>query len=1142
MTKLNTFLKRLLSIFVAANIAVFAIVLLSVQQSRQNHEERARSAAENLSQLLSQNISGMVKRVDLGLLTTADEIERQAASGPISEQAINTFIARQHQRMPELDALRFADEHGIIRFGVGVESGSHISVIDRDYFLSLREKPNSRLVISKPIIGRVSGHWSITFARRCNKPDGSFGGVVYAVVFVSRISQMFSELVLGSKGVVSLRDLDLSMIARYPMPTGANAGIGNKIISPDFAENLRLHPDHGDYVAPTGLDGINRVVSYRRMTDYPAYIIVGLASDDYLVEWRKETQRFVLLAALFCITTLTLGWFLWKAWQRQGQSMATIAASQQSLREAQQIANLGHFTYDLKTGRWSSSDILDGIFGITNEYPHDRQHWMELAEADSRQELEAYVSTVIERRLPFEREYCIVRPSDGQRRWVHAKGNLQFDMHGIPASVVGTIQDITERIQAEERIKSLLAEQELIFDNAHVGIVMVRHRQIIKCNRRQAEIFGYAAPEDIEGKLTQILFCSPEQFKQVGEQLYGMLARLGFAEGEVEMCRQGGERIWIMLTGRPLDPATVDAGSIWVYNDITERKRTEVELRIAAAAFESQEGMVITDAEGVILRVNHAFTLATGYTAEEAVGQNPRILKSDRHDPDFYREMWESIVSTGGWQGEIWDRRKNGEEYPKWLTISAVKDEQGQVTNYIGTQLDITERKIAEDRIKELAFFDQLTGLHNRFSLHERLEQSLELAKRNARKMAVMLIDLDHFKTINDTLGHQAGDKLLVQVALRLNASVRQSDLVARLGGDEFVIVLPDIDSPTDVAHVADKITTKLTEPYLIDGQELRTSPSIGICLYPGDAVDSQDLLKKADVAMYHAKANGRGNYQFFTEEIQVSAVKRLAIEAELRVALAQRQLVLHYQPQLDLRTGRLVGVEALVRWQHPERGMIPPMDFIPIAEECGLIAPIGDWVLQEACRQLAEWRGSGIEHIRMSVNLSASQFLDRELPDRIHALLQQYGLETDKLDLEVTESMSMDSPSDTIALMKKLREQGLSMSIDDFGTGYSSLAYLKMFPISTLKIDRSFVKDIETDQNDADICDVTVLLAHKLGLDVVAEGVETETQLKYLLSIGCEKVQGYFISKPLQKDMVGRFIKGYQPMTGLGTIDVWTN
>jgi diguanylate cyclase (GGDEF)-like protein/PAS domain S-box-containing protein len=578
-----------------------------------------------------------------------------------------------------------------------------------------------------------------------------------------------------------------------------------------------------------------------------------------------------------------------------------------------------------------------------------------------------------------------------------------------------------------------------------------------------------------------------------------------------------------------------------VFEDITARKKVEESTRLMATVFSgSEEANMITDAENRIITVNPAFCRLTGYSLDEVRGKNPSFLSAGITPREIYIVMWEALSRDDRWEGELWDKRKSGEIYPKWLSISTVRDSEGKVSNYIGTFVDIAERKAAEERMRHLAHFDVLTGLPNRANLQERLPQMLSFAKRNSKQMALMLIDLDRFKVINDTLGHHAGDELLMQVAQRLSLCVRESDMIARLGGDEFVVVLPVVDGPADAAHVAGKIVNSISQPYAFESSEMRTSPSIGICLYPDDAADIGDMLKNADVAMYHAKSLGRNNYQFFTEAMQIAALQRMSIESDLRRALEQHQFVLHYQPQLDLRSGRVSGVEALVRWEHPQRGLVPPMDFIPIAEETGLIVPLGDWVLREACRQLSTWQARGIAGIEMSVNLSASQFLDPQLPVRIRDMLKEYNLSAGSLDLEITESMSMSSPAATIAAMDILIEHGMSLSIDDFGTGYSSLAYLKLFPIRTLKIDRSFVKDIETDTNDAEICDVTVLLAHKLGLDVVAEGVETEAQLKYLHSIGCEKIQGFLISKPLPADEAEVFLRNEAPMEGLGTIDLW--
>jgi diguanylate cyclase (GGDEF)-like protein/PAS domain S-box-containing protein len=705
-----------------------------------------------------------------------------------------------------------------------------------------------------------------------------------------------------------------------------------------------------------------------------------------------------------------------------------------------------------------------------------------------------------------------------------------------------TLHDISARRQAESALRESEARFRSIFEWANAGIAFTDAAGNVEmANESLSRLLGYSSDELLGmnfGPLTH-----PDDLAQEMVFFDEILAgKRNEYHLEKRYFRKDGSELWADLTVNVIrDEAGLPVNFVGLVADISDRKQSEESLNLMAKVFTtSGEGIVITDAKSNIVATNDAFTRLTGYSEDEVVGRNPRILSAGRTPPEVFARMWADLTQHGSWEGELWDRRKTGEPYQKWLSINAVRDRKGRITHYIGSFTDITERKTSEERMLFLAHHDALTQLPNRLSLQERLESAIQTARRGNTRLALMLIDLDRFKAINDTLGHHIGDQLLIEVANRLLESVRETDVVARFGGDEFIVLLTGIEAPGDAVHVADKIVRSVSAPYMIAGNDLRTSPSIGICIYPDDAEEIGDLIKSGDVAMYHAKAKGRGNYQFFTEELNQAVIKRQSIEADLRTALEQQQFVLHYQPQLDLRSGRIVGLEALIRWQHPVRGLVPPVSFISIAEETGLIIPLGDWVLREACRQLKAWQDQGVTDLRMSVNLSASQFLDKELPLRIRAILEEIDLEPRYLDLEVTESMSMASPDDAIEMMRSLAETGMTLSIDDFGTGYSSLAYLKLFPIHSLKIDRSFVKDIETDANDAEICDVTVLLAHKLGLEVVAEGVENEAQLKYLISIGCEKYQGYFLSKPLPAEAAMSFIKAHVPMPEVGQVDLW--
>lgn len=552
-----------------------------------------------------------------------------------------------------------------------------------------------------------------------------------------------------------------------------------------------------------------------------------------------------------------------------------------------------------------------------------------------------------------------------------------------------------------------------------------------------------------------------------------------------------------------------------------QRLRDEQQLRIAATAFESQESIMITDADGVILRVNHAFTGTTGYTAAEAIGQTLRLLSSGRHDKAFYRTMWETIHLTGTWAGEIWDKRKNGEVYPKWLSITAVKGGDGAVTHYVGSHIDISERKAAEAEIQHLGFYDSLTGLPNRRLLMDRLQQALASSARIGRVGALLFLDLDNFKTLNDTLGHDIGDLLLQQTTERLKSCVREGDTVARLGDDEFVVVLEVLshdlrDAAAQTEVIVEKIRSTLSQPYLLATHKCHSTASIGIVLFSGHQASIEELMKQADIAMYQAKKAGRNALRFFDPKMQETVDTHAALENDLRRALEQQQFQLYYQIQVD-SSYRPLGAEALIRWIHPERGLVPPMEFIPMAEETGVILPIGLWVLETACAQLKAWEQDALTRdLVLAVNVSAMQFHQADFVAQVQATVQRHAINPTRLKLELTESMLVKNIEGIIASMSILNKIGILISLDDFGTGYSSLQYLHQLPMDQLKIDISFVRTMSVDGGENTIVRTIIAMAHSLKLDVIAEGVETEEQRQLLSSYGCYHYQGYLFSRPV--------------------------
>ncbi|MDD5036556.1 MAG: EAL domain-containing protein, partial [Methylococcaceae bacterium] len=557
-----------------------------------------------------------------------------------------------------------------------------------------------------------------------------------------------------------------------------------------------------------------------------------------------------------------------------------------------------------------------------------------------------------------------------------------------------------------------------------------------------------------------------------------------------------------------------------VMSDISERRHSEEEMRIAAITFESQQGIMLTDADGVFVRVNQAFTRLTGYSAEEAVGRKPNMLSSGQHGPAFYKSLWRSLRKKHYWQGEMWNRRKDGEVYPIWLTITAVTAPDGFVTHYIGAFSEITRIKEAEAKIHRLAYFDPLTDLPNRRLLQDQLEKALAASDRSGLYGAILFIDLDHFKTLNDTLGHDSGDLLLKKVAKRLRALVRRNDTVARLGGDEFVIVLEQLNTTTeDVAvkakQVGEKVLKAIARSYRLGGHEFHCTTSIGISLFRGKNT-VEELLKQADLALYKAKTAGRNTLRFFDPDMQAAVMARAALETDLHRALRQGEFLLYYQPQVG-DDGHITGAEVLLRWKHPLRGLLSPLEFIPVAEVTGMILPLGHWVLESACAQLAAWAARpDTARLRLAVNVSARQFRHPDFVTQVQAVLERSGADPGRLMLELTESLLLEDVEDIVEKMSALHTGSVDFALDDFGTGYSSIAYLKRLPLAQLKIDRSFVKNLLTEPKDAAIVSAIVALGNTLGLAVIAEGVETEAQLDFLNNHGCHAFQGFLFSPPV--------------------------
>jgi len=807
--------------------------------------------------------------------------------------------------------------------------------------------------------------------------------------------------------------------------------------------------------------------------------------------------------------------------------------------ESQRMAHIGSWELDLRNKTLSWSDECFHIFEIhPARFGASYEAFLDAIHPDDREMVDKAYTDSLKNRTPYNIVHRLLF-RDQRVKFVQEWCETQYDHEGHPILSIGTVQDVTERKQAEaeilalnlnleqqvrERTKELLAKEEQLRETlalndsilmtSPMGIAAYRQDgQCVMANPALASIADITQEQLLNQNFRQLSAWQASGIQEAAERVLATGARV---ELEIRhLTSFFGHDVWALcrlsrFTSRG------EPHLLLMLENITEKKAAEEELRLAASVYQnSSEGILVTDAAGIILSVNPAFTEITGYAEDEAQGQKTSLLRSDRHGPEFYRSMWEALTTEGCWRGEIWNRRKDGEVYLEWLSINRIEASAGAPFRYVAVFHDITELRRKDEEIRHQAFHDALTGLPNRALMKDRLLHALEWAKREDGRLAVIFIDLDRFKAINDGLGHDIGDLLLQEVARRIKSRMRTADTVARLGGDEFVVLMEDLQEAGDCAGLAQELMAEIARPMELSGHTVEISASMGMAFYPEDGTNPLELMKRADLAMYSAKSAGRNTYRFFQQDMQDRISQRLNLEMELRLALAQCDLELHYQPKVDLATGKIHGVEALLRWRHPLRGLLLPADFIPLAEECGLICELGDWVLNEICRQSAAWRVAG-HTFKIAFNISAHQLEVGDLVARISELAAHHGITPADLEIELTESAVMAYSTHAACVLARLRGIGVTVAVSDFCAGYSSLSYLRKLPIDVLKINHSFVTDADSNEEDAQIVKTILALGRMFKLTMEAEGIETSHQAELLQSFGCGIAQGYFFSRPL--------------------------
>ena len=1108
---------------------VMSFALWVILNQKADAKNRAEIATANLSKIIADNFGYEIRQIDYGIMDVLDELARQQTASQLDRDRIVAEIARQETRHPETIGFGVFGPDGKLRYSAHHQSDAKVDVSARDYFQYLRNSNDNTLVTSPPVQSILGGGWIIALARRITNPDGSFGGVVTAPISLQALTETLSNLKLGQGGIVTIYHDSFVLAGRVPETEKYRHLIGTVTIS-DRVRSLittGIATAQNDTTSP--IDGVNRTTNFRRIEGQPYSVIVGLSEDDYLADWRISRNNILLFTAFVVVLVLAGMFAKYQRIKDRQDLLAELSLAATAFESADGVRVTDDKGMILRVNR-----AFTEITGYTAQETVGQTYRLLMSDLHDKEFFRA-VQASLDATGKWQGEIWSRRKTgEVYPEWLTVSAIRNAD--GVLTHYVCTHFDISERKAVEKALLDSQARLQSIFD-ASPDALLISDAQgmIVMANQRCERLLGYLQ-EELLGQSVEVLV--PGHFRKSHPAL-----RRNYAAGKdsnlmahgrtVQALRKDGSECDVEIS---LALVNVEQGLFIAsaLRDISERQRAEAALRQSEEKLRSLYelsplGIALTDMKGRFIEFNESFRRICGYEAEELKALDYWTLTPRKFEADEARQL--ASLKAKGQYGPYEKEyvRKDGVVVPLRLSGVMVGGHDGQ--NYIWSIVeDVTESLQAKNKIHELAFFDRLTGIPNRALLLDRMRLALFASSRNGTYGALLYVDLDNFKTFNDTLGHEKGDLLLKQVAERLTNCVRDDDTVARSGGDEFQVMLvglshADSDAATQVEAIGEKILTALSQPYLIDGTPHHCTASIGATLFQGQ-VATEDLFKQADLALHRAKGAGRRNLRFFDPEMEKAVMTRAWIEAELRHALDQKQFLLHYQPQV-ISDGRITGAEVLVRWSHPERGMVSPADFIPSAEETGLILPLGNWVLETACKQLAEWASQpDLADLKIAVNVSAHQFRQPDFVDGVLKVIANTGANPERLKLELTESLLVNNVQEIIGKMQVLKGHGVKFSLDDFGTGYSSLSYLKRLPLDQLKIDQSFVRDVLTDPNDAAIAKTVVALSDSLGLGVIAEGVETEAQRDFLAGSGCHAYQGYFYSRPLPLEGFEQFVR----------------